>query len=294
MTTDVPLTVVIPTFRREQVLVDTIASLLALDARPAEVIVVDQTAAHEPETERALGDMVAGGRVRLVRQSVASIPIAMNRGLMEAANEIVLFVDDDIVPHAGLVDAHFRAHRTAQPRLVAGRVIQPWHADGSVPMSGFSGTTAGEVNEFMGGNFSLPRSLALELGGFDERFVRVAYRFEAEFAARVCSAGVPIWFEPDGCLRHLKAAAGGTRIYGDHLRIFSGAHTVGEYYYLLRTRPRGWARRLVSRPLRSIATRHHLSRPWWIVPTLISEASGMAWALALWARGPKLLTPARS
>jgi len=36
-----------------------------------------------------------------------------------------------------------------------------------------------------------------------------------------------------------------------------------------------------------VATRHHLRRPWWIPLTLIAELRGMAWALALFLRGPK-------
>ena len=37
---------------------------------------------------------------------------------------------------------------------------------------------AGWINDFMGGNFSVRREIALKLGGFDEQFVSVAYNFE--------------------------------------------------------------------------------------------------------------------
>lgn len=285
----VPVTVVIPTYRRERVLVQTIESLLALPIAPAEVVVVDQSERHEAATELALDALAAGGSVRIVKQAIPSIPAAMNRGLVEASNPIVLFLDDDVVPAASLVEAHWRAHQQAARRVVAGRVIQPWHADGSTPMEGFSGTCRGEVTEFMGGNVSLERALALEVGGFDERFVRVAFRFEAELAARLRAAGARIEFEPDACLDHLKVSTGGTRSYGDHLRTFSPAHTVGEYYFLLRTRPPGWGRRFLSRFARAGITRHHARRPWWIVPSLVAEAVGMIWATLLWASGPKLL-----
>ena len=67
----------------------------------------------------------------------------------------------------------------------------------------------------MGGNFSIRKDVALRLGGFDQNFVRVAYRFEAEFARRYTSDGRQIWFDPRACLHHLKehdgepAASGG-------------------------------------------------------------------------------------
>src|SRR4029078_2122533 len=88
----------------------------------------------------------------------------------------------------------------------------------------------------MGGNFSIERNRALNLGGFDENFVHVAYRFEAEFAARAIAAGEKIWFEPDASIRHIKASTGGPRSYGEHLTTIKPSHSVGEYYYLMRSK----------------------------------------------------------
>jgi GT2 family glycosyltransferase len=286
---DLPtLSVVVPTYRREAVLVDTVQALLRQSAVP-EIVVVDQTERHEQETQRQLEQWDAEGKISWQRLSVPSIPSAMNHGLLRATGEVVLFLDDDIVPDPHLIEAHRSAHAARDCAVIAGRVIQPWHADGSVAMTGFAATEARDCDEFMGGNFSIRRDFALRLGGFDERFVGVAYRFEAELAARIRCAGGRIRFEPAACLRHLKASAGGTRTFGDHLRSASALHSVGEYYFLLRTRPNGWIVRMLARPWRSVATRHHLKRPWWIAPVLVAEFAGMLWALVLWAQGPKLL-----
>jgi GT2 family glycosyltransferase len=284
-----PVTAVIPTYRRGPVLINAIASLVSLAAPPREILVVDQTERHDPQTEMALADYAARGTVRWLRLTPPSIPGAMNRGLKEATQPLVLFLDDDIEPGPALVEAHTRAHADAKHEIVAGRVIQPWHADARVTMGGFASTTGGPREEFMGGNFSVRRDWALGVGGFDERFVRVAYRFEAEFAARARKAGGSIWFEPTAVVHHLKAKTGGTRTFGDHLRTASPAHAVGEYYYLLRVRPPRWRFQLLTRPWRSVSTRHHATRPWWIGPTLVAETLGLAWAVSLWARGPKLL-----
>ena len=123
---------------------------------------------------------------------------------------------------------------------------------------------------------------------YDENFVRVAYNFEREFSDRWRRCGGTIRFVPAAAIRHLKVASGGTRTFGDHLRTLLPAHTVGNYYYLLRSKdaPRR-AKEFLGRPLRSISTRHHLRRPWWIPVTLVAELSGMAWALMLNARGPR-------
>jgi GT2 family glycosyltransferase len=288
-----PLTVVIPTYRRDQVLVDTLQGVIALGETPSEIIVVDQSEDHDAGTARWLSARAERGEIRWIRLPSPSIPAAMNRGLIEAANEIVLFLDDDIRPDPSLVAAHARAHESARHLVVAGRVLQPWHDSGRAPLDGFAGSAGGPRDEFMAGNFSVRRAGAIGLGGFDERFVRVAYRFEAEFARRVRASGASIWYEPAAVIHHLKAPAGGTRTFGDHLRTASPAHAVGEYYYLLCARPARWVASLITRPLRSVATRHHLTRPWWILPTLISEVLGLLWALLLWGRGPKLLGAGR-
>jgi GT2 family glycosyltransferase len=280
---------VIPTYRRGRIVMNTVRGLAALPVPPAEILVVDQTERHDAEAERELSDAAGRGVFRWLRLPEPSIPVAMNHGLREANQPVVLFLDDDIEPGASLIEAHLRAHAAAQHAIVAGRVIQPWHADGRTPMTGFAGSTAGLRDEFMGGNFSVRREWAMKLGGFDERFVRVAYRFEAEFAARTRHAGGSIWFEPTALVNHLKAESGGTRTFGDHLRTAWPAHAVGEYYYLLRARPPRWGRHLLARPWRSVATRHHVTRPWWIAPTLVAETLGLAWAISLWARGPKLI-----
>jgi GT2 family glycosyltransferase len=275
------VSVVIPTFEREQVLIDTVRHVLALDGPRAEVLVVDQTASHEAATTAALEALAADGRVRWLRLTKPSITHAMNVGIAEATGEVVLFLDDDVIPDARLLVAHARA-QAAGARIVAGLVRQPW--DGHTPSI---------VRELMGGNVSISRRVALRLGGFDENFVHVAYRFEAEFAARALAAGEPILFEPEASIHHLKISSGGTRTYGDHLRTLRPSHAVGAYYYLLCGA--GVPNRLleiVARPLRAIRTRHHLRRPWWILPTLVAEGIGFSWAVILALQGPRLLTHA--
>lgn len=281
-----PITVAIPTYRREQVLLDTLDHLLAFAKTPAEILVLDQTERHEAATDTRLGELHETGRIRWHRLVTPSIPQAMNRGLLEARQDIVLFVDDDIRPEPELIGAHLAAHEMHADVLVAGRVIQPWEEGQDFSGNAlfhFAGLNPFWIDEFMGGNFSVSRKVALSLGGLDENFVRVAYRYEAEFAHRWRASGRRIYFEPVACLHHLKDSDGGTRTYGEHLTTWRPDHAVGAYYYCLRT---GSAGEFLKRPLRAVATRHHLRRPWWIPLTLIAELRGMLWALALFVRGP--------
>lgn len=288
----ISLSVAIPTYRRERVLVETIDMVAALS--PAEILVIDQSEWHDPETRRALEERSGSGIVRWIQVARPSIPHAMNVALKEASASVVLFLDDDVRPDPALLTAHSEAHRGRDDRLVAGRVIQPWDRGG--PASIQRGTARREPSastSFMGGNFSLRREVAIGIGGFDENFVRVAYHFEEEFAQRWLTGGHEIFFVPAACLHHLKVGGGGTRTYGDHLTTAHPSHSVGAYYCFLRT----WSgtaslRKFLSRPFRAVATRHHLRRPWFVLPTLIAEFGGMAWAIWLAAKGPQYLKAA--
>lgn len=287
MTSPLPLSIVIPTYRRDEVLVATAETLLTLHPEAAEILVLDQTERHTAETEATLGRLAAAGKIRWLRLTEPSITAAMNEGLRQASQEIVLFLDDDIRPEPGLLVSHVAAHADSADGLVAGRVIQPWQEGVKSADDGpfhFAATRPAQIREFMGGNFSVRRSTALSLGGFDENFVRVAYRFEAEFARRWLESGRRIYFEPAACLHHLKVVDGGTRSYGNHLTTWRPDHAVGAYYYALRTG--AWCD-FVVRPFRAVATRHHLRHPWAIPTTLLAELSGIAWALCLFLRGPR-------
>lgn len=284
-----PISVAIPTYRRESVLLDTLRDLLALEHSPVEILVLDQTERHAPATDQQLAAHHAAGRIRWLRLAEPSIPKAMNRGLLEATQDIVLFLDDDIRPEPELLVAHLAAHQAHADVLVAGRVIQPWEE--GVDFSGGStvhlaGCKAGEIGEFIGCNFSVNRARALMLGGFDENFVKVAYRYEAEFGHRFRTTGGRIWFEPAACLHHLKDAGGGTRTYGNHLTTWRPDHAVGAYYFSLRT---GAVGTMLGRPLRAVITRHHLRHPMQIFGTLLAEMRGLLWAWRLHRSGPRLV-----
>lgn len=287
------ISVAIPTYRRDQVLIDTVRDLLALDPPPAEILVLDQTPEHASEVTAALLAWDTVGHIRWLRLPEPSIPRAMNQGLLAARHEVVLFLDDDIRPEPGLSAAHLAAHRDSGAALVAGRVIQPWQEGRDFSLDTgfhFASPHPAWVDEFIGCNFSVRRDVALQLGGFDENFVKVAYRFEAEFAHRLRRAGHRIHYQPAACIHHLKVITGGTRSFGEHLTTFKPDHAVGAYYYTLRTWNGGASLgALLGRPLRAVMTSHHLRRPWWIPVTLIAELRGLIQALRLHRRGPCVL-----
>lgn len=296
---NVPISIIIPTYQREQVLIDTLNYLLALPIAAAEIIVVDQTPKHEEEVAERLREWHEEEKINWLRLEKPSIPKAMNEGVLAASYDFLLFLDDDIIPEHNLINAHWQAHQEFKEvhptMIVAGRVIQPWEEGKEIEQShssgfSFAANTRAWSTIFMGGNFSINRQRFLSLNGFDENFVGAAYQFEAEFAFRLQQANGKILFEPEACIHHLKVLAGGTRAYGNHLTSWKPEHSVGEYYYLLRTKglPLGLGK-ILARPIRAIYTRHHLYKPWWIPATLIAEFRGFLWALCLYLKEPRYI-----
>jgi GT2 family glycosyltransferase len=284
---------------RERVLLDTIGHVLRLEPQPAELLVVDQTPEHDPATTRQLKQWEAAGVIRWLRRDRPSIPAAMNQALLESRSPVVLFLDDDLIPGSHLIAAHQEQYADDRVWAVVGQVLQP----GQEPTSSsgrqrgtglrrdlefnFGGTKASTVANVMAGNLSVRRDFALQVGGFDENFVGVAYRFETEFCRRLLKGGGLVIFEPGASIRHLAAASGGTRAYGRHLTSANPAHSVGDYYFaMLQGTPGEAFKYSLGRLSRSVRTRFHLTHPWWIPVKLVGELRGLCWAWQLKRRGP--------
>lgn len=303
MTATVPVSVVIPTFGRDEVLTDTIAQFLAQSPSAAEIIVVDQTPVHEPEAQLQLQAWAGQGAIKWLRPETASQPMAMNRGLLAASSPVVLFVDDDIRIDTDFVGGHAKYVGEDSVAAVIGQILQP----GEEPLDGyhhecpdgpfadfdfpFRSATPAWVRNGMSGNMSVKRELALSLGGFDENFLApVSYRFDSDFCARLVAAGHRIRFDPAPRINHLRAARGGTRSLGSHLTSVSPAHGIGDYYYALQ---RGLSLATIGyvlrRPFREVMTRFHLRHPWWIPVKFAGELRALFGALQLHLRGPRTL-----
>lgn len=280
------LTIAIPTYERGAVLCDTLAHLLASGVAAEDIVVVDQTPRYPPEIAARLQSF----GVRIIQLEAPSIPRAMNTALREARHPHVLFLDDDVVPDANLIAAHAAALREPGVWAVVGQVLEPGqtpaHFDDAFLHRGdlrdldfrFTHDTACDVENVIACNLSVDRDKALSIGGFDEQYSAVAYRFESDFARRIIKAGGRIRFEPAASLLHLKTPGGGVRAYGNHLTSASPAHSYGDYLFARRHATHFWP--YVLRRLRkNILTRFHLKHPWTIPAKTVGELRGLLKAL---------------
>jgi GT2 family glycosyltransferase len=301
------LSLVIVTYNREDVLVETIRALEPLRAElaePSELLIIDQTPRHHSETDAALQGWQREERIRWIRLPAPHLTKAMNTGLLEARGDLVLFVDDDIIPLRQLLKEHLAAHRThPEAWAVVGQVLQPGQQPIELPRQlkssflwrdldfPFNSTIPAWIENAIGCNLSMKRREVLAIGGFDEAFPPpVASRFESEFAKRLVKAGGRIRFSPSASLHHLAAGSGGTRSKGSHLTSCSPRYGVGDIYFALRC-GRGWERiwYVLRKPFREVRTRFHLRHPWWIPVKFIGEIRAIALACRLASSPPLLL-----
>jgi GT2 family glycosyltransferase len=294
----ISISVAIPTFLREHVLLHTVEYLLRQNPKPDEILVVDQTLHHEPQTEDQLQRWYSEGQIRWIRLDKPSIPAAMNRALISAKHDIVLFLDDDIVPRSELIATHVKNYSDPLICGVAGQVLQPGQQpvdaetvtqDTTVSAGAFlfNGTRKQLITDCIAANFSVRREKALMIGGFDENFIGDAYRFETEFCRRLSRNDGKIIFEPEASVRHLQIKTGGTRTYGSHMTSARPDLTSGEYYFiLLEYSGVARVRYILYRMMRSLGRKFYLLHPWWLPVKLYAELRGLLLAAKLKRRGP--------
>ncbi|MBE9115321.1 glycosyltransferase family 2 protein [Lusitaniella coriacea LEGE 07157] len=241
------ISVIIPTYGREQALRDSIADVLRQDYPSFEVLVVDQTPTHEPETEKTLQELSDVGKIQWSRLDWASLPGARNYAVRRSKGEILLFIDDDVELPEGYLHAHARNFvNNPEIGVVAGRVFDRMKmrdaqqgcgqlAEGTeekskeksyeidyLPSEAMDPGIAWyyidlvhtvqpqQVLSARGCNMSFRRDIFMKHGlWFDERFRGSAVREESDFCLRLRKTGYKIWYDPEAHLVHIGEETGG-------------------------------------------------------------------------------------
>jgi glycosyltransferase involved in cell wall biosynthesis len=219
------ISVVIPTLGRSKELIDTVSALMKQTRVPDEIVIIDQ---NQPELDDVNRFLAGIPIVKHFRGESPGVSINYNRCFERASGDVVLYLDDDIIPDPRLVEFHLENYEHAQEDLggVAGRVEQP---QGDLPSeqirnlgkyhrwtgritARFNATKKADVQIAPGGNMSFYRYILFETQGFDEGFGGNGYFFETDGTYRVYKKGYRIAFDPRAQVKHLMAPAGGARI----------------------------------------------------------------------------------
>jgi len=231
------ISVIIPTYGREEPLLATLTDVLQQDYPHYEVLVIDQTQTHQPETQARLEELANSRKIRWYRVNWASLPGARNYAVRRAIGEIIHFIDDDVEMPVDCLKAHARNFvENSEIGAVAGRVFDRMKlADSQREYTGDQAYTieylppeamdAGiawyyidlvhttkpqQVITARGCNMSFRRDIFTKYGiYFDERFRGSAVREESDFCLRLRQTGYKIWYDPEAYLVHLGEETGG-------------------------------------------------------------------------------------
>lgn len=214
------LSVIVPTHNRRALLEK---KLRALEAQQGEFEVIVVADGCTDDTLEFLRQYKSPYTLRFIEvQPGLGAANARNRGAELAKGTLLLFSDDDVIPQAGWVEAHQKAH--TRPRTVAvGRLALPPE---------LRGTGAAELGgprafwwNVTGNNSSLPKALFEEVGGYDSSFNGYGGE-DPDLGYRLMRAGARLVFVRDALAVHealdyrSKAIQKARQAGAAHVRVF--------------------------------------------------------------------------
>jgi GT2 family glycosyltransferase len=193
-----PVTVVLPTIGRPELVRSCLDSLARCEPRAAEILVVDSSDDGE------VADVVAGfAGARRIDCRTLGLGSAFNLGLEEAQHEIVLLTNDDCTVEPSWVERGLR-HASRDPDTIVTGRVRP-QGDPDVVPSTNDDPVAREYSRQVAfvlytQSMALHRRVLLEFGGFDGR-IRPAAE-DNDLSYRWLRAGRRIRYEPDFVVWH--------------------------------------------------------------------------------------------
>jgi len=235
-----PVSVVIPTYRRKDALQRALQSLASQSIEPAAYEVIVVVDGSDDGTLEAAESTPQPYALRVLWQSNSGRAAACNTGVAAAQGELVVLLDDDLQPSPGFLAAHLKAHQRGERLGVVGAVrfrlessTQPFARYWGLRFEDFLARLAAraqplEWTETYTGAFSIRRHALLAVGGFDETFDGYGLE-DFEFALRLTQAGIELELCPEAVACHaydkeFRAAAREAESRGRSAVIFAALH----------------------------------------------------------------------
>jgi glycosyltransferase involved in cell wall biosynthesis len=213
------LSLVMPTYNRGENLINIINTILKCDVKEfteVEILVVDDGSAVPAATFLSTMTLQPPFTLKVIRQENAGPAFARNNGFKQASNEIVLFMDDDILAFPDMLYKHAFGHKEYPGSVIYGycpytvpakttaayRFLESLsHVEESTDQkSNFIPT-----NSVASGNISVEKKMFPD-GEFYKSFLRTPAAEEFELMARLAYNKVKIYFNSSIRGWHLQPA----------------------------------------------------------------------------------------
>jgi glycosyltransferase involved in cell wall biosynthesis len=199
--------VIIPTYNREAELERVLSALEKQEGQHAfEVFVVDDGSADG--TSQVLSKQRLFPLTSL-RQDNAGPAAARNAGIRQARGDVVIFIDDDVIPDSNLILEHLDTQASRRGVVIGAlrppRTRQPAWAEWECQTLArqyelmLAGVFAPTPRQFYTANASVPRKSLLQAGLFDADFKRAE---DVEIAYRLQDLGLPFTFNDRAIVQH--------------------------------------------------------------------------------------------
>jgi len=220
------ISLIIPTYNRQETVLKTLDFLKLQNCEDYEVIVVDQTKLTHPQLVKfKFEDSTVKYKYSHIEE--IGLPNARNIGADIASNDILIYIDDDCIPDPDLVRSYQLIFKNLDLKTwcVAGRVIEKnnnifrqsnkivggWITWYGKTLKNFDTDNKGMCQWAPGGNFAVYKKRFIELGGFDTNYIGNAMLEDADFGFNVNESGGRVIYEPGPVMEHLRVPTGGTR-----------------------------------------------------------------------------------
>ena len=247
------VSVIIPTYNRNIIVLETLEHFNNQSIKNFELIVIDQT--QNPDN-RLIDFTSEIFNYIYIKIEEVGLPNARNVAANKANGEILIFVDDDVIPDPTLIEKYiFEYNKHPQPNIIIGGKVIEYDSiimnddltinGGRITFYGktkknFSSDKYGNCHWVVGCNFSVRKCFLLEIGGFDKNYKGNAILEDCDFCFNAKKYGGRVLFSPKPMLVHLRAPTGGTRQSNSSQGMFYRSHNTvyffrkyGRYRFLL-------------------------------------------------------------
>lgn len=206
------VSVIVPTFNRAESLGWVLAGLAAQTVPAVDFEVVVVCDGSTDATLAMLDLLDPPFELRVFQQENSGPSTARNRAVAEATGELLVFIDDDLVPGPNCLAGHLALYEaTSRPSVGIGPMLrppnfelQPWTRwEQKMLDKQYDAFTPGEApaspRQFYTANASLSRSEFIAVGGFDPGMRRGE---DVDLGYRLAEQGLGFFFLPDAVGHH--------------------------------------------------------------------------------------------